>query len=74
MASSAAKYADAPMRQTHKYKDPRGWAEFARMLAEHSPLGHGLTMYNLQLKRPTLVGNGRATERLFRSVAGRCRR
>lgn len=54
MESSAAKYADAPMRQTHKHKDPRGWAEFARMLAEHSPLGHGLTMYNLQLKRPTL--------------------
>jgi len=54
MESSAAKYADAPMRQTHKNKDPRGWAEFARMLAEHSPLGHGLTMYNLQLKRPTL--------------------
>ena len=54
MESSAAIYADAPMRQTHKHKDPRGWAEFARMLAEHSPLGHGLTMYNLQLKRPTL--------------------
>ena len=54
MASSAAKYSDTPMRQTHKYKDPRGWAEFARMLSEHSPLGHGLTMYNLQLKRPTL--------------------
>jgi pimeloyl-ACP methyl ester carboxylesterase len=24
------------------------------MLAEHSPLGHALTMFNLQLKRPTL--------------------
>jgi pimeloyl-ACP methyl ester carboxylesterase len=52
--SAAAKYADAPMRQTHKHKDPRGWAEFARMLAEHSALGHAMTMYNLQLKRPTL--------------------
>lgn len=51
---AAAKYADAPMRQTHKHKDPRGWAEFARMLSEHSALGHALTMFNLQLKRPTL--------------------
>jgi pimeloyl-ACP methyl ester carboxylesterase len=52
--AAAAKYADAPMRQTHKHKDPRGWAEFARMLSEHSALGHALTMFNLQLKRPTL--------------------
>jgi pimeloyl-ACP methyl ester carboxylesterase len=54
IAAAAAKYADAPMRQTHKYKDPRGWGEFARMLAEHSAEGHALTMLNLQLKRPTL--------------------
>jgi pimeloyl-ACP methyl ester carboxylesterase len=52
--SAAAKYADAPMRQTHKHKDPRGWADFARMLSEHSAQGHALTMFNLQLKRPTL--------------------
>jgi pimeloyl-ACP methyl ester carboxylesterase len=54
IAAAAAKYADAPMRQTFKYKDPRGFAEFARMLAEHSAQGHALTMLNLQLKRPTL--------------------
>jgi pimeloyl-ACP methyl ester carboxylesterase len=54
IASAAAKYADAPMRQAHKNKDPRGWAEFARMLAEHSAEGHAHTMLNLQLKRPTL--------------------
>jgi pimeloyl-ACP methyl ester carboxylesterase len=53
-ASAAAKYADAPMRQAQKHKDPRGHAEFAKMLAEHSALGHALTMFNLQLKRPTL--------------------
>jgi pimeloyl-ACP methyl ester carboxylesterase len=51
---AAAAYADAPMRQTHKHKDPRGYAEFARMLAEHSAEGHAHTMLNLQLKRPTL--------------------
>jgi pimeloyl-ACP methyl ester carboxylesterase len=54
IAIAAAKYADAPMRQAFKHKDPRGWAEFARMLAEHSAQGHALTMLNLQLRRPTL--------------------
>jgi pimeloyl-ACP methyl ester carboxylesterase len=54
MAIAAAKYADAPMRQAQKHKDPRGHAEFARMLAEHSAQGHAHTMLNLQLKRPTL--------------------
>ena len=37
-----------------KNKDPRGYAEFARMLSEHSAEGHAHTMLNLQLKRPTL--------------------
>jgi pimeloyl-ACP methyl ester carboxylesterase len=54
MAAAAAIYADTPTRQTHKYKDPRGYAEFARMLAEHSARGHALTMAMLQAKRPTL--------------------
>jgi pimeloyl-ACP methyl ester carboxylesterase len=54
IAQAAAKYADAPMRQAQKHKDPRGHAEFARMLAEHSAEGHAHTMLNLQLKRPTL--------------------
>jgi pimeloyl-ACP methyl ester carboxylesterase len=54
IVAAAAKYADAPMRQAFKHKDPRGWTEFARMLAEHSAQGHALTMLNLQLKRPTL--------------------
>ena len=52
--AAAEKYADAPMRQAQKHKDPRGHAEFARMLAEHSAEGHAQTMFNLQLKRPTL--------------------
>jgi pimeloyl-ACP methyl ester carboxylesterase len=54
IVAAAAKYADAPMRQAQKNKDPRGHAEFARMLAEHSAEGHSQTMFNLQLKRPTL--------------------
>jgi pimeloyl-ACP methyl ester carboxylesterase len=51
---AAANYARAPMRQTFQAKDPRGFAEFERMLAEHSGMGSALTMLNVQLKRPTL--------------------
>jgi pimeloyl-ACP methyl ester carboxylesterase len=54
IAEAAAIYADNPTRLSHKYKDPRGFAEFARMLAEHSAQGHALTMSMLQAKRPTL--------------------
>src|SRR5262245_46229180 len=54
MADAAAKYGDGATRQAHKNKDPRGYAHFIRMLSEHSPLGHSLTMANLQAKRPTL--------------------
>ncbi len=52
--AAAAKYAHFPMRLTFKAKDPRGFAEFVRMLSEHSGLGSALTMLNLQMKRPTL--------------------
>jgi pimeloyl-ACP methyl ester carboxylesterase len=51
---AAANYANAPMRHTFRAKDPRGFAEFQRMLAEHSGAGSALTMLNVQLKRPTL--------------------
>ena len=52
--TAAARYADGATRQTHKHKDPRGFAEFAKMLAEHSPVGHAMTMREVQSKRPTL--------------------
>jgi pimeloyl-ACP methyl ester carboxylesterase len=51
---AAANYAGAPARRTFQAKDPRGFAEFRRMLAEHSGMGSALTMLNVQLKRPTL--------------------
>jgi pimeloyl-ACP methyl ester carboxylesterase len=54
MAVAAARYGDGPTRQAHKNKDPRGYAEFIKMLSEHSSLGHSLVMLNLQAKRPTL--------------------
>ena len=54
MVDAAAAYANTPTRMSHKYKDPRGYAEFARMLSEHSAQGHALTMSMLQARRPTL--------------------
>ncbi|MDO9414162.1 MAG: alpha/beta hydrolase [Pseudolabrys sp.] len=54
MAVMAPRYADGATRQTHKYKDPRGYAEFVQMLGEHSATGHALTMLHVQAKRPTL--------------------
>ncbi len=54
MAAAAVIYTDTPSRHSQKYKDPRGFAEFLRMLSEHSALGHSLTMSMVQSKRPTL--------------------
>lgn len=54
MEESARRYADGVVRQAHKNKDPRGFAHFVKLLSEHSPLGHSLTMLNLQAKRPSL--------------------
>lgn len=54
MGQAAARYARFPMRKTFEAKDPRGFAEFERQLAEHSGIGSALTMLNVQQKRPTL--------------------
>jgi len=54
MPVAAARYGDGPTRQTHKHKDPRGYAEFIKRLGEHSSRGHSLVMLNLQAKRPSL--------------------
>jgi len=54
IAEAARAYADFPMRHRFRTKDPRGWAEFARWLGEHSATGSALTMANVQAVRPTL--------------------
>lgn len=54
MEEGARRYGDGPTRQSQKHKDPRGYAHFIKMLSEHSPQGHAMTMANLQAKRPTL--------------------
>ncbi|HEY5896634.1 MAG TPA: alpha/beta hydrolase [Burkholderiales bacterium] len=51
---AAKKYALGPTRVQFQNKDPRGWAEFAQQLGEHSPRGQALTMRGVQMKRPSL--------------------
>ena len=54
MKPFAAKYAYGPTRVQFENKDPRGFAEFAAMLAEHSPLGSANTQLGVQKERPSL--------------------
>ncbi|SOH94951.1 Pimeloyl-ACP methyl ester carboxylesterase [Monaibacterium marinum] len=55
ITEAAAVYARFPMRKTFEAKDPRGFAEFEGMLAEHSAQGSINTMLGLQKMRPTLL-------------------
>ena len=50
----AQRYAVGPARVQFQNKNPRGWAEFAAALAEHSALGSALTMRGVQAARPSL--------------------
>src|SRR6185312_7506418 len=43
MEAGAKIYGDGPTRQSQKWKDPRGYAHFMKMLSEHSAQGHSLT-------------------------------
>jgi len=52
--AAAAAYAVGPARVQLQDKDPRGWADFARMLSEHSGLGSALTLRGVQMRRPSL--------------------
>ena len=54
MAAFAEKYAYGPTRVQFENKDPRGFAEFKRMLAEHSGVGSANTQLGVQRERPSL--------------------
>jgi pimeloyl-ACP methyl ester carboxylesterase len=54
METFAASYAHGPTRVQFENKDPRGFAEFKRMLAEHSALGSANTQLGVQRARPSL--------------------
>jgi pimeloyl-ACP methyl ester carboxylesterase len=54
MPPFAERYAYGPTRVQFENKDPRGFAEFRRMLAEHDPLGAANTQLGVQRERPSL--------------------
>jgi len=54
MARHASAYSRGPTRLSFEAKDPRGFAEFQAMLAEHSTDGSALTMQGVQRIRPNL--------------------
>ena len=54
MAHFAATYGHGPTRVQLKNKDPRGFAQYARLLAEHSAQGSANTMLGYQARRPSL--------------------
>jgi pimeloyl-ACP methyl ester carboxylesterase len=54
MKKFAARYAYGPTRVQFENKDPRGFAEFERMLGEHSALGSANTQLGVQRERPSL--------------------
>jgi pimeloyl-ACP methyl ester carboxylesterase len=52
-AKVAEFYARGPSRVQLMRKDRRGWEEFHRLLAAHSPTGAALTMRGVQSRRPS---------------------
>jgi pimeloyl-ACP methyl ester carboxylesterase len=54
MQAFADRYAFGPTRVQFQNKDPRGFAEFKRMLAEHSAVGSANTQLGVQRERPSL--------------------
>ncbi len=54
MAQMAATYGHGPTRIQFQNKDPRGFAEFARQLAEHSPEGSANCSQGYQGRRPCI--------------------
>lgn len=54
METFAEAYAYGPTRVQFENKDPRGFAEFKRMLAEHSAKGSANTQLGVQRERPSL--------------------
>ena len=54
MAAFAEVYAHGPTRVQYENKDPRGFAEFKAMLAEHSAKGAANTQLGVQRERPSI--------------------
>ncbi len=48
MPAMAELYCTSSARNTYRYKDPRGWAEFKQQFADGSAVGHAMTMRGVQ--------------------------
>jgi pimeloyl-ACP methyl ester carboxylesterase len=48
MPAMAELYCTSSARNTYRYKDPRGWAEFKQQFADGSAKGHAMTMRGIQ--------------------------
>jgi pimeloyl-ACP methyl ester carboxylesterase len=64
MPHFAERYAYGPTRVQFENKDPRGFAEFKRMLAEHDALGAANTQLGVQRERPSLYDLAEEMKRL----------
>jgi pimeloyl-ACP methyl ester carboxylesterase len=54
MRSFAERYAEGPIRQAFKRKDPHGWQVFREQLAEHAADGQAFSMQGVMLRRPSI--------------------
>jgi len=54
MQEGIVHYASSAIRRRYREKDPRGFDEFNRQFAEHSPVGSALTMRGYQMRRSTI--------------------
>ena len=54
MQNVARDYGSGPARVQFENKDPRGFAEFVAMLAEHASLGSANTLRGVQMQRPSV--------------------
>jgi pimeloyl-ACP methyl ester carboxylesterase len=64
MVAFAEAYAYGPTRVQLQNKDPRGFAEFKRQLAEHSAKGAANTQLGIQRERPSIFDLGPQLARL----------
>jgi pimeloyl-ACP methyl ester carboxylesterase len=55
MAAVASAYANSAYRVQFRDKDPRGWAEWAERLADHSATGLARSVREVQAKRPSVL-------------------
>ncbi len=54
MQRFAESYAEGPIRQAYKRKDPAGWSVFRDQLAQHAADGQAFSMRGVMLRRPSI--------------------